>query len=113
MGQMADREPVCGVASWEKVQQALALVRTLMDQLAADMAAEPEGQKGRLLQALALPQRAAAIRDLSFALRELISLERQQLGLDGARTDQLLEALRALAARICRTATEEAQADGQ
>lgn len=56
----------------------------LLDQLAGELAEQP-GQNVLLQQALALPRRAAVLRDLSFALRELIGLERRQLGIDRGR----------------------------
>lgn len=76
-------EEATGMSTHE-VQQAMALVRETMDQLAAELSAEANELDGPELltqQALALPQRAAALRDLSITLRELISLERRQLGL--------------------------------
>lgn len=85
--------------STHEVQQAMALVRETMDQLAAELSAEANELDGPELlaqQALALPRRAAALRDLSIALRELISLERRQLGLDDGA--QLLQAYVAMAA---------------
>lgn len=99
------------------VQQALALVHDTLEQLSAEVAAEARESAGaelRLQQALALPGRAVVLRDLSIALRELISLERWQLGLDSARSEQLLEVLRTLAANALRPGTDvEAQPDGQ
>ncbi|MGN0924420.1 hypothetical protein [Ectopseudomonas mendocina] len=101
----------------EHTQRALELVRAALDQLAVEVeteARELAGPELRLQQALALPGRAAVLRDLSIALRDLISLERLQLGLDSARGEQLLEVLRALAANAHRPGTAvEAQPDGQ
>ncbi|PIA68471.1 hypothetical protein CDR19_21125 [Ectopseudomonas toyotomiensis] len=112
-----ERAGALGGLRTEHTQRALELVRTALDQLAAEVEAEARelaGPELRLQQALALPRRAAALRDLSIALRELISLERWQLGLDSARGGQLLEVLRALAANARRPdAAVEAQPDGQ
>ena len=107
-----DRLPKTG-----DTQRALELVRAALDQLAAEVeteARELAGPELRLQQSLALPGRAVVLRDLSIALRELISLERWQLWLDSARGGQLLEVLRALAANAFRPGTAvEAQPDGQ
>lgn len=96
-------------------QRALELVRTAMDQLAAEVVAEARelaGPELRLQQALALPRRAAALRDLLIALRELISLERRQLGLDDpSRVLKACVAMAACAGAI--QAPKEAAADGQ
>ena len=101
----------------QDTQRALELVRAALDQLAAEVEAEARelaGPELRLQQALALPRRAAALRDLSIALRELISLERRQLGLESARGERLFEVLRALAANARRPSSDvEAQPDGQ
>ncbi|WP_277372464.1 hypothetical protein [Pseudomonas sp. AA-38] len=107
-----DRLPKTG-----DTQRALELVRTVLDQLAAELEAETRelaGPELRLQQSLALPGRAVVLRDLSIALRELISLERRQLGLESARGERLFEVLRALAANAHRPGTDmEAQPDGQ
>ncbi len=92
------------------VQQALALVHDTLEQLSAEVAAEarePAGVELRLQQALALPRRAAILRDLSVALCELVRLERRQLGLDdsGGR-----KKIRAAAGT---SAVNEVQASGQ
>lgn len=101
----------------EDTQRALELVRAALDRLAAEIDTETRelaGPELRLQQSLALPGRAAVLRDLSIALRELISLERRQLGLDSAQGGQLLEVLRALAANARRLGTDvEAQPHGQ
>jgi hypothetical protein len=106
-----------GVLKTQDTQRALELVRAALDQLAAEVEAEARelaGPELRLQQALALPRRAAALRDLSIALRELISLERRQLGLDSAQGGQLLEVLRALAGNARRLGTDvEVQPHGQ
>ncbi|QTN45048.1 hypothetical protein H7683_18965 [Ectopseudomonas mendocina] len=98
-------------------QRALELVRAALDQMAEEVEAEARelaGPELRLQQALTLPRRGAALRDLSIALRELISLERRQLGLDSARGERLFEVLRALVANAHRPGTDvEAQSDGQ
>lgn len=104
-----------GATALEEVKQALVLVRAAIDQLAAEVNAEASelaGPQLRLQQALALPRRAAALRDLSIALRELISLERRQLGLDDG--SRLLKACMVMAA--CAgplPAVKEARADGK
>lgn len=113
-GGVADRELVT-LPPVMAVQQALALVREAIDQLSAEVDAEARelaGSELRLQRVLALPRRAATLRDLSIALRELISLERRQLGLDDG--SRLLKALMAMAA--CAgplPAVKEAQADGE
>lgn len=98
----------------EEVQHALALVREAMDQLSAEVDAETrelDGPALRLQQALALPRRAATLRDLSIALRELIILERRQLGLDdGSRLLKAFMAMEACAGPL--PAVKEAPADG-
>lgn len=124
MGEMAKLEvakdlAVHGAATLPpmgEVQQALALVRESMGQLSAEVEAEARelaGPELRLQQALALPRRAATLRDLSIALRELIiSMERQQLGLDdGSRLLKAYAAMNACAGPF--PATKEAGADGQ
>lgn len=125
MDVVAKTEEAGGVADHElvtlppvgAVQQALALVREAIDQLSAEVEAEAKGFAGpelRLQQALALPRRAATLRDLSIALRELVSLERGQLSLDRPRGEQLLKVLMALVASTCPSAAvEEPQTDGK
>lgn len=69
----------------EQAGRAMALVREAMDQLAAEIEAEAielSGPELLLQQALSLPRRAAALRDLSIALQEIASLERRLLGMD-------------------------------
>lgn len=110
--QMGSRAPAAGA---EDVQQALELVRTLLDQLAAEVfgeLAEP-GQDALLQHALALPRRAEALRDLSFALRELIGLERRQLGIDRGDAARLVDALKLLVARVAPPAVVEVRIYGQ
>lgn len=88
-----------GVPRLGETREALALVRSAMDQLAAEVEAEANilsGDALRQQQALALPRRAAVLRDLSVALRELIGLERRLLGLDD--NSRLLKACAAMAA---------------
>ena len=100
----------------EDVQQALELVRTLLDQLEAEVfggLAEQLGQDVLLQHALALPRRAEALRDLSIALWELIGLERRQLGIDRGEAARLVDALKSLVARAAPPAVAEARADGQ
>lgn len=117
VGQVGDHKQVISAAGVDEVPQALALVREAMDQLSAEVDAEAkelEGPELRLQQALALPQRAATLRDLSIALCELISLERRQLSLDRPRGEQLLKVLMALVASTCPSvAVEEPQTDGK
>lgn len=125
MDVVAKPEEAGGVADHElvalppvgAVQQALALVREAIDQLAAEVDAEARelaGSELRLQQVLALPRRAATLRDLSIALRELISLERRQLSLDRPRGEQLLKVVIALVASTCTSvAVEEPQTDGK
>lgn len=112
--QVGSRAPA--TAGAEEVQQAPELARTLLDQLAAEVfgeLAEQPGQDALLQHALALPRRAAALRDLSFALRELICLERRQLGIDRGEAARLVDALKSLVARAAPPAVAEARADGQ
>jgi hypothetical protein len=112
-----ERAGTTRVLKTEHTQRALELVRAALDQLAAEIEAETRALAGselRLQQSLALPGRAVVLRDLSIALRELISLERRQLGLDSAQGGQLLEVLRTIAANARRPgAAVEAQPDGQ
>lgn len=96
------------------LQRALALVRDGMDQLAAEVEAEARELSGpelRLQQVLTLPQRAATLRDLSIALRELISLERRRLGLDDpSRLLKVCMAMAACAGPI--SGSKDSEADG-
>ncbi|MEE1951059.1 hypothetical protein V0R48_18940 [Pseudomonas alcaligenes] len=112
--QVGSRDP--SAAGADDVQQALELVRTLLDQLEAEVfegLAEQLGQDGLLQRALALPRQAEALRDLSIALRELIGLERRQLGIDRGEAARLVDALKSLVARVAPPAVAEAGADGQ
>ncbi len=88
-----------GVPRLGETREALALVRSAMNQLAIEVESEANtlsGEELRQQQALALPRRAAALRDLSVALRELIGLERRLLGVDDS--SRLLKAYAAMAA---------------
>jgi len=112
--QVGSRDP--SAAGADDVQQALELVRTLLDQLAAEVFGEPAeqpGQDGLLQRALALPRRAEALCDLSIALRELIGLERRQFGIDRGEAERLVDALKLLVARVAPPEVAEACVDGQ
>lgn len=112
-----EKASTLGVLKTQDTQRVLELVRAALDQLAAEVETETRELAGpdlRLKQSLALSGRAVVLRDLSIALRELISLERRQLGLESARGERLFEVLRALAANARRPSSDvEAQPDGQ
>ncbi|WP_339732569.1 hypothetical protein [uncultured Pseudomonas sp.] len=82
MDATAKSEIGAGAPVLANIQQAPALVHDTLEQLSAEVAAEAREAELRLQQALALPRRAAILRDLSVALCELKRLERRQLGLD-------------------------------
>ncbi|WP_372874144.1 hypothetical protein [Pseudomonas sp.] len=74
-----------------EISRAMAQVRALLGELealspspAADDSAT-SARRRRLEQALSLPRRASIIKDLSIALHELITLERQSYGMDAPR----------------------------
>lgn len=74
-----------------EISRALGQVRALLDQMEA-LAPSPaaddsvtSARRMRLEQALSLSRRASIIKDLSIALHELITLERQSYGLDAPR----------------------------
>ncbi|MDA7085490.1 hypothetical protein PH586_03670 [Pseudomonas sp. SA3-5] len=73
------------------IRRALDQVRAMLEQMgtltpspAVDDSAT-SALRMRLEHAMSLPRRASIIKDLSIALRELISLERQSYGLDAPR----------------------------
>lgn len=115
MGSM-EKSGARGVLTTEQTPRALDLVRAALDQLAAEIEAEAidlSGSELLLRQALVLPRRAAALRDLSIDLWELVSLERRQLGIDRGEAARLVEAIKLLVARVVPPAVVEARADGQ